>query len=649
MEIKPEKQKDRRLRFLWLLLLANLVLIFGIWQYHRLLVEVSDGATAGLYQRILRRGGQDALEGESLRVALLRSEPTALSFGENRDGYYNLLETWRRFLEAEGFGYKIVEEVPQGADAARFNLLLLPAARNMSGRDREAVKRFLRSGRGVVMTWATGTRNEYGQWERYSLLHEVAGLDLAPTPPVSANNNVSKVLLSGGYPLTANLYPGTMMRITAFDQPVAAIVRESRARIDGVWTNPEDPSFALHSLRDRAAVVHGNYFDGRFAWMGFTIGSVQQTPGQQDAFATLLRSSLLWAGHQVHAFKPVWPGNRMSVVSITQNILSVEDFDAAIMELCRRYGVPLTSFVHPALFQSHPEEVRRLGELGEIGVLAAPESDYHAKSLQDQQREMRAWRAAAGAVMAEEPAGLRFMDTDPPSDATLDAAVRAGFRYLTSQHVDRMVPEPVRSYRPIRFVTRPQTLWRVPEMPYIPSRLTRGQIPNSMTAQHAQISVLGGYYGLSFRPTAVDEDFIDHLEALLQTIVRQDGHMQTVEGVVSLWEGWDNIRISVRHLTPERATLRISNTWTEEVRNIVINLEMPFEQPELAITSMTIGTRLPDRLSATGVRWRLHLDRLRPGGNVAYYLDIDDRMRPARISPVEVPGDTPQEPIREIW
>jgi len=649
MEIKPEKQKDQRLRFLWLLLFANIVLVFGIWQYHRLLVEVSDGAATGLFQRIFRRGSQDTMGGQSLRIALLRSEPTALSFGENRDGYYNLLDIWRRFLEAEGFGYQVVDQVPQGDDAERFNLLLLPAARSMSERDREGVKRFLRSGRGVVMTWATGTRNEYGQWERYSLLQEVAGLDLGPPPPVGASDNLSRVLLSGGYPLTATLYPGTMMQVTAFDQPVAAIVRENRTRIDGVWTNPEDPSFALHSLRDRAAVVHGNYFDGRFAWMGFTIGSVVQAPGQQDAFITLLRSSLLWAGHQVHAFKPVWPGNRMSLLSITQNLFGPEDFDPAIAELCRRYRVPLTTFVHPALFASHPEQVRQLQSLGEIGVLAPRDLDYRARTMPVLQRELGAWRDAARAVLGVAPTGIRFSENVALGEAVLDAAVRVGFQYLTSQDVNRMVPEPVRSYRPIRLIMRPRILWRVPEMPYLPPRGNGGQARNSMMAAYGQIAVLGGYYGLSFRPSALDQGFVEQLETLLQSVVRQEGHVQSVQGVVDLWEGWDNIRISVRHMSPTRASLRISNTWTEEVRDVVINLEMPFAQPELSISAMTLGTRLPDRLSATGVRWRLQLDRLRAGSNVAYYLDVDDSVRPERPQPIVLPGENPQESVREVW
>ncbi len=652
MEIKPEKKGDRRLRFLWLLLLANLVLIFGIWQYHRLLVEISDGAVVGVYQRLFRRGsGDGSLAGRSLRVALLRSEATAVSFGEDRAGYYNLIELWRQLLEREEFGYQIVDTVPMGEEAERFNLLLLPAARSLSERERQAVKRFLRSGKGVVMTWATGTRDEYGQWQRYSLLQEVAGIDLAESPPVHAGDRVSTVLLSGGYPLTANLYPGISIRITAFDQPVAGIVRESRTRIDGVWTDPDDPSYALHSMRDRAAVAHGTYFDGRFAWLGFTIGSAQLAPEQQESFATLLRSSLLWAGRQVHAFKPVWPDGRRSLAAISQDVVGPEDVDADILATSRRYRIPLSSFVHPHMIENHADLVLRLAEMGEVGVLLDADGDYAGLTQLEQQRMFAGFRKDLEAITGIAPAGLRIPKGTVHSEATLDAAVRAGYLYISTSDIDRMVPKPVRSYRPVRIVTRPRTLWLVPKMPYVATPRTAEDQRNTMLAHFSQVASLGGFYCLSFRPSEVDEAFAERLDSLLQAARRNRSQLSTVQAVTELWQGWDHVKLSVRHLSEDRAALRISNTWTENVRDIVINVEMPYEQRDLQLESMTLGTRLPDRMTSSGVRWQLHLEDLRAGKNVAYYLNVDRSQRARATRLPVLPGDVDRElDIRpEVW
>ena len=303
MEIAQQEKKSRwRGRFLWVLVLAIIALVAGIWQYHSIIVEVSDGAASDLYDGVLHPFKQKSgLGRRSLRVALIQSEFTAASFGQDRDNYYRLIRIWERLLAHEGFGYHTLTDVPKGEEINEYNLIVLPSTSCLSADQRQAVKDFLKAGKGVVMTWACGTRNEYGQWERYSLLHEIGGMDVVAPPPASSRD-VSTAMLSGGYPITADLYPGFRLAVTRFDQPVSCHVRENRVMIDGVWTDVEEPSFELHSVRNRAAVTHGNYLGGRFVWMGFTVGSGRETPVQRNAFFGLIRNAMVWAGHQVQAF-----------------------------------------------------------------------------------------------------------------------------------------------------------------------------------------------------------------------------------------------------------------------------------------------------------------------------------------------------------
>lgn len=634
MEIKKEKKQNRRLSFLWLLLIVNIVLIIGVWQYHRVIVEVSDGAATGFLSQVF--GGRDdgstgALGKKAIRIALFRSEATAVSFGDNVEGYENLLELWRRYLDREGFGYETVETVPSGEDADRFNLLILPATRCMSEKDRDAVKAFLRSGKGVVMTWATGIRNEYGQWERFSLLHEIGGMDIVDPPPIREEGNVSTVLLSGGYPLTSSLYPGVSMNVTAYDEPLSCHVREDRVRVDGVWSNPDEPSYALHNVRDRAAVVHGNYLSGRFAWMGFTIGAAEPNSDSQVAFNSMLHNMILWAGHQVHAFKPAWPDGRMSMVSITQNIETPEDISAELLQMMRRYRVSMTSFVNPEVAREYPDLVQQLANIGEVGMLA-PSADYNGQSLNEQKQLLSEGRHWIEKATGEPARGVRFPAGVEYGDRAINAVVRSGFLYISDSEFDRMVPKPIREYRPVPFVTRPRVLWHVPEMPYVSIRDDSGMANrNTMLAHYTQIISLGGYFCLSFRPSVADAELMNQLENLLTVIRRSGGQIDTISNVTKLWEGWDNIRIATRLLSPERASLKISNTGTKHVDDIVINVEMPYVQEELDLESMTLGTEMPDQISNSGVRWQLKLNRMGAGKNVVYYINVDRRLRGSRL------------------
>ena len=645
MEIRQQKKTGGRFRFLWLLLAVNVVLVAGIWQYHRLIVEVSDGAASDLYRSVLSPFGRgERLGGQSLRVAMLQSEATAHAFGEWRDGYYNLLSMWRQMMDREGFGYRTVTEVPRGADAEPFNLLLLPAASCLGHGDREAVKAFLRAGKGVLMTWATGTRDEYGQWVRYSLLHEVGGMEMTGAPPVS-EDNIGTIMLSGGYPVTADLYPGLALNVTAYDQPITCHVREERTKVDGVWSDPGEPSYELHSVRDRAAVTHGTYMGGRFVWTGYTIGAGMNLPEQREAFHMLFKSAMLWAGHQVLAFKPVWPDDRMSVVSVTLNIHGPEDVDMRLLEMLRRYRVPVTSFVRAGALDEVPERMSALAAAGEIGLLGTPGADYEGRPAAVMRAEIEASRKRLRAASGMDPRGFRLPEGVAHGDAMLDALVRAGFAYVSSADFDRMVPRPMRRYRPVALLTRPRTLWKVPEMRYLGGGRLPPNVDNAMLAHFSQILALGGHYCLSFRPSAVDSGFVERLGTLVAAVKREPQvAFMTAGDVTAFWEGWDHIKVATRNLSPARTSLKISNTWFEPVGNVVVNVEMPHVLRRLDIESMTLGTELPESMSSSGVRWRLRFGRLGAGKHVVYYLN--------RGKEPPAPGAAPREgaeAVGEVW
>ncbi len=635
MEIKQQDQKPRRRgRFLWVVVLANLALIAGVWQYHRVIVEVSDGAASDLYKGVLHPfERKTSLSRHSLRVALIQSEYTAASFGQDRDNYYGLIDIWERLLEVEGFGYHTLTDVPKGEEIDDYNLLVLPATSCLSADQRQAVKAFLKAGKGVVMTWACGTRNEYGQWERYSLLHEIGGMDVVGPPPAS-ERDISTAMLSGGYPITSDLYPGFRLNVTRYDQPISCHVREDRIMIDGVWTDVEEPSFELHSVRDRAAVTHGDYLGGRFVWMGFTVGSCRETPVQRNAFFGLVRNAMVWAGHQVQAFKPVWPNEKNCVVSITQNIYGPDDVDPRLIALFRKHRVPVTSFIVPGSMAESKASMKLLADVGEIGVLGDPDLDYRGLSLGEQEKVLSEYRRSVKRMCDVSPTGFRPAKGQSFSEHTLDALVRSGYGYISTVDYDRMVPNAVRSFRKVSLVTRPRLLWTLPEMPYIGDADSPLANENTMLAHFAQINALNGFYCLSFQPSELDAGFVDRLNSLLETAKREKNVLvSTAHGVTEMWRGWDHIRMATRHMSASRTSLKISNTGAENVSDIAMYIEMPRVIRELDIESMTLGTELPDSLSHDGIRWKLYLDQLSAGKNVTYYLDLPDRTNEAVPNP----------------
>ncbi len=410
--------------------------------------------------------------------------------------------------------------------------------------------------------------------------------------------------------------------------------------IDGVWADVEEPSFELHSVRDRAAVTHGEYLGGRFVWLGFTVGSCRETPVQRNAFFGLIRNAMIWAGHQVLAFKPVWPGEKTCVVSVTQNIYGPEDVDPRLIALLRKHRVPVTSFVLPGAMVDAKDRMELLASVGEVGVLGDPASDYRSMPLSEQQRQLSASRREIKRLCGEAPIGFRPAKGQQFSEHTLDALVHVGYGYISTPECDRMVPHATRSFRKIALVTRPRLLWTLPEMPHIRGEGENGG--NTMLSHFSQIHALNGYYCLSFRPSEMDVGFVDRLDKLLERIKRENVLVTTAHGVTGIWRGWDHVKMTTRHLSPNRTSLKISNTGTENVDDIAMYIEMPRITSQLDIESMTLGTALPDSMSHDGIRWKLYLDELSAGKNVMYYLELPQNGRRGLL-PAEEPAESPSE------
>lgn len=635
MEIKKTEKKTRsRGRFLWLMLLTAVTLIIGIWQYHRLIVEVTDGVTTDVYKDVLHPfKPSGSLSHHSLRVALIQSEYTAASFGDKRDNYYRLISIWERILAHEGYGYNTLTEIPVGKDIDNYNLIVLPSASCLSSEQGDAVKAFLKAGKGVVMTWACGTRNEYGQWKKFSLLQEIGGMEI-DSPPSASEKNISTAMLSGGYPITASLSAGFHLDITSYDDPISCYAREDRVMIDGVWTESKNHSFGLHGVRDRVAVAHGKYLAGRFVWMGFSVGSSGETSEQQSAFFSLVKNSMLWAGHQVQAFRPVWPNERSCVVAITQNIYGPDDVDPRLIALLRKHRIPVTSFVDPKAMQNYPKRMKMLSSLGEVGLLGDPDTDYRALSLSAQKKIFKKSKKLLKALTGLDPKGFRPAAGQKFSQHTLDALVRTGFNYISTEKYDCIVPKAVRSYRKVAFITAPTLLWLMPEMGHI--AIAGSGSKNTMLSQFAQINALDGLYCLSIKPSAMDVGFVDRLSELLTKIERNNVLITTAGGVIKEWSGWDQIKMTTRHLSSTRTSLKISNTGHHKVKDIVMYIELPRIVSKLDIESMTLGTELPSSMSHDGIRWKLYLDELGAGKNVTYFLDLPQNEQiKAAASPVD--------------
>jgi len=346
---------------------------------------------------------------------------------------------------------------------------------------------------------------------------------------------------------------------------------------------------------------------------------------------------MLWAGHQVQAFSPVWPKERSCVVAVTQNIYGPDDVNPRVIALLRKHRVQVTSFVIPRVMHDYPKQMEILSSIGQVGLLGDPDIDYRGLSLATQKRHFKDASSVLKKMTGDTPKGFRPAAGQEFDEHTLDALVRAGYDYISTEEYDRIVPKAVRSYRKVAFVTAPHLLWLMPEMGYV---AVGEESKNTMLSCFAQINALNGLYCLSFKPSAMNFGFADRLGELLSKIERNNNVLvTTAEGVINQWQNWDQLKMMTRHLSATRTSLKVSNTGRYRVKDIAMYIELPRILDKLDIESMTLGTELPSSMSHDGIRWNLYLNELGAGKNVTYYLDIpqNDQIKSA-VSPTD--GET---------
>jgi len=543
-----------------------------------------------------------------LRIALVRSEDTAAALGSDRQSYHDIVQVWEQFLNTIKFSYYLVPEIPLKKDAEPFNLLILPSVTCIGDEDSEAVKDFLRQGKGVLMTWATGVRDQQGRWRKYSLLQEICGVDIAEPPNELAGGLSSFVLLSRP-PIATASPPGLSLDLTCYDRPISARVVEERTLVDGVWKTESGSSLdhALHLPDERAAMVHGEYLGGRYVWLGSPLASGVGEPEQTLALRSVMREAILWAGKQVRASKPVWPGGQPSVMSITLNVKTPADIRPELLALARRHHITLTSFLDVRLVMNNPSVLLSASEAGEVALLA----DVSETSSLDKEYLSRL-RKRVKEVTGEEAVGFRI--NAPVEDETYETLVRAGFEYLSTPDFDRVVPRIVRSHRPIPLLTRPRYLWLVPEMSADPQQYESAFLLGKLS----QTAALGGYYCLSIQAGHHPDSLIAHLERLITKAQEENVWITTVGDMKRAWAWWDNIKISTSPSSSGRTSIHISNTGLRRANGITINLDLPETADDLKIESMMLGTEIPKTSSDDGKSWKLRLKHLGAGKNVAY-------------------------------
>ena len=113
------------------------------------------------------------VQGEGSRDVVLFVSPTTQRYFTGVGGNYEvLLSPWRKHLSSQR--WRVTEaSTPEALSEAEGRILIVPSAVALSPQERSAIEAFKADGGSVLLTWASGTRDDANQWTGWDWLERM--------------------------------------------------------------------------------------------------------------------------------------------------------------------------------------------------------------------------------------------------------------------------------------------------------------------------------------------------------------------------------------------------------------------------------------------------------------------------------------------
>jgi peptidoglycan/xylan/chitin deacetylase (PgdA/CDA1 family) len=634
----PPIRKKRVFGF-GLLIFAQVLLILALWSYHAMLIELYDGtAQAVLKQLFLPFSTPEPVNVP--RIAILRSEQTAQYYFESRDKYLGLADQWREYLSRQGWDVRIISDKGIADGLNRYDTLVLPAATVLSDDQTRAIKQFLREGNGVILTWATGTRDENGQWRDFPLLAEVCGMKyMGEVEPLIAPDldqpSTRDLIFSSPSPITANIPPGLRLPVNLYDNPIGMEPVEPRITVDATWPLDQHGADVPPTA---AAIVHGEYLGGRFVWMSFTFGSPMGSPRTETYYPELLNNAVAWVSKQPIAFKPIWPSDYESAMLVSHatynDFSNIPDF----LALLQRNSIRGTLYCGSDQAGLYPDSLRSFAETAnEVASMGDTLSSFVGQS-----ESMQNTRLANSKRTLEELTNRTVSGFLPPDgqleEATVKALLNQDYLFVVPTNLDRDAPSLRKTQKGTFAISRPKNLFTLPSGSYQRSNPLRVDPEEysgtnlgieSLLKEAREVQARRGLYHLMLPPAAfASRAYEDAVDELIQEAVQNKTWVTTSKDMVEWWYNWAFVKVRANLVAGRQLRLAVSNAGDRKIEKIVVTVILPHPIDNPKIVGEKIGVSTPTyTLEDQGKTWHLTIEDLRPRENRLFRIAPESSLR----------------------
>lgn len=562
-----------------------------------------------------------------LRVAVLRSEYTArfLAAGGNYDAH---VEYWCERARKRKIPCEVISDSDLEGGLKSHRVLVLPSAVCLSEQEKSNIRAFLRDGKGVIATWATGTRDEKGDWKGWDFLRELTGAD---TFKSSERNAPWFVTFFGGSPLTAGMAAGSRIQVASPERLEAVTLG-----VDGYWSDARlFPADSALPANFQAALLHLQLERGRVVWYGFQENSAVAGGNDKALLDSTLDNSVAWAGQRPLALVEPWPFPYRAAAIFALDVREDSENAGYAADSLLKGQAKGTFFCWPETLKKNPELTHKLRRAGELAAQETPSTAPARAWMPSRFMRVESFRWRLRWAGGAWPSGFESPD-GPMTPQTLRALAGGGFRYyLANAEGNSVLPTIFKVSQSLGKFHRDLRLVRLARMtdddlhlsPLGMIGLDTQWIERRVLSDFEVVGGLGGLYVLSYHTAGLSApQYAGVLSALAAQLRNAQTWVAAADDVASWWVARGKVSVTVSER--DRGALRVTIVSRAEnpIQGIVLTVYPPSNPPAgfsgAHVLPVGANNSPPPRVvpDPSNGRVKLAFGKLEPGTTYTYEL-----------------------------
>ncbi|GEM_PF-4561228 len=247
------------------------------------------------------------------RVALLYSERTA-SNKELAPRMQQAVRAWEYFLTGLQIPYEVLFNLDRRKTLDAYQVLIIPAAEQLSDREIRNLVNFVDNGGGILATGRIGWMDTRGRSRGPGFYASFFGVEAVTSIPDTMSGLLQS--LPGGHPPTDGLIPGFRLNIVT-PRPFVLARVTATGRVQALG-RPYlyYPAAADHDpLAQLTFITYGTYGSGRFFWSLFNPQDVSRESEHQRHYQAMVLNALAYVSKTPQVAVAPWPHNHLSATA----------------------------------------------------------------------------------------------------------------------------------------------------------------------------------------------------------------------------------------------------------------------------------------------------------------------------------------------